>query len=136
MKKFVFIGAVIGIFANVAAFADTLHDTLFWRSSYSETADNQVLISSEGVLGLGGVLIGTATTDSYLYLYNNQVWGPRMSTITSINCSSAVLSGLPSSFAPIKVSSGLMYTKTGTCNTSILWDVLMRNPNVKPFRVN
>lgn len=134
MKKIVFIFGLLiaGLLYAHDAQAGQLGGTYVWRTSYTETADNQVLISSEGILAFGGASVSTPTAATapnggFIYVYDAQIYGPTTSTITVINCG---FDASPQVYVPAQVSSGLMYTKTGGCKATIYWDVLIRNQNV------
>lgn len=111
--------------------------TFLYRTSYTESSDTNVLISSEGVIAFGGVMIASPTVfggGGTVFVYNAQQFAGA-STIAAIDCGAGT-AGVGGPFVPVQCSSGLMYTKSGSCRAAIYWDVLIRNPLVKPVRVN
>lgn len=140
MKKLLLAIVIIAGFGGYSHAGPMGNDTLFvWRASHTETADSQVLISSEGTIAFGGVSIGSGSnTSSWIYIYDAQKWAAGMDTVTTLDCTNnstqAVTNQGGLMWLPVKISSGLFYTKVGNCKADIFWDVLQRKPEVLPIR--
>lgn len=141
MKKFVWAGIIIlGAVSWLKAEPLANNSMYAWKSSHTESADTRMLISSEGVLAFGGIFVGSGAASGacYVQILNNQIFGAVVDSYTVLDCtvSSAVgtTSAWSGNYLPVKLSSGLMYTKVGTCKVDIFWDVLQRNPAVLPIR--
>lgn len=129
MKYVVILGLMLGVGSLCHAAADNFGNNRIAtaRSSFTQSADNIVAISSNSSINVNGVSIivygvffGSATGSSWINLFSTAAPVPTSSTMATI--SGSVAGFYPLGNGGTVFPNGLSYNKTGTAPANILWD--------------